>query len=132
MFNVGWAELLVLIVAGLFVFGPERLPGAVASFARGLRQVREYAQGAKEQLQAEMGPEFDELRKPLEELRGLRGTSPKAMMTRALFDDGEADRPLEPNGHAPATGQVPNLRKPPKADKPLQPGERAPFDPDAT
>lgn len=89
MFNIGWAELLVLIVAGLFVFGPERLPGAVTTFARGLRQVRDYATGAKEQLRAEMGPEFDELRKPLQDLGKLRATSPKQALARHLFVDND-------------------------------------------
>jgi sec-independent protein translocase protein TatB len=27
--NVGWGEILVLIVVGLVVLGPERLPGAI-------------------------------------------------------------------------------------------------------
>ena len=65
MFNIGWAEFLVLVVAGLFVFGPERLPEAAAWLGRTVRQVREYATGAREQLRSELGPEFDELRKPL-------------------------------------------------------------------
>ena len=37
---------------------------------------QEYATGAREQLRGELGPEFDELRKPLEELRGLRELQP--------------------------------------------------------
>ncbi|MDQ3990364.1 MAG: sec-independent translocase [Actinomycetota bacterium] len=125
MFNVGWAEFLVLVVAGLFVFGPERLPEAAAWLGRTARQVREYATGAREQLRSELGPEFDELRKPLEDLRGLRGFDPRRAMTRHLFDDFE-ERPTKPNGYAAPTG--PGI----PVDRPLQPGERAPFDPDAT
>ena len=125
MFNIGWAEFLVLVVAGLFVFGPERLPEAAAWLGRTARQVREYATGAREQLRSELGPEFDELRKPLEDLRGLRGFDPRRTMTRHLFDDFE-ERPTKPNGYA----TPPGLGIP--VDRPLQPGERAPFDPDAT
>jgi sec-independent protein translocase protein TatB len=131
MFNIGWAEFLVLVVAGLFVFGPERLPEAAAWLGRAVRQVREYATGAREQLRSELGPEFDELRKPLEDLRGLRGFNPRRAMTRHLFDDFEKfddfeERPVKPNGYAaPPGGHMP-------MDRPLQPGERAPFDPDAT
>jgi sec-independent protein translocase protein TatB len=125
MFNVGWAEFLVLVVAGLFVFGPERLPEAAAWLGRTVRQVREYATGAREHLRSELGPEFDELRKPLEDLRGLRGFDPRRTMTRHLFDDFE-EPPVKPNGYAAPPGRGTPV------DRPLQPGERAPFDPDAT
>lgn len=129
MFNIGWAEFLVLIVAGLFVLGPERLPSAAAWLGRTVRQVREYATGAREQLRSELGPEFDELRKPLEELRGIRGFTPRRVITRHLLDDLDGD-PFDgwpkPNGYA----APPGLGTP--IPRPLQPGERAPFDPDAT
>jgi len=93
--SVGWGEILVLIVAGLFILGPERLPSAAAWVGKTIRQVREYATGAREQLRNELGPEFDELRKPLEELRGLRDFNPRRAMERTLFDD---DPPVKPNG----------------------------------
>src|SRR5436853_7834166 len=87
MFNIGWGEFLILIVAGLLILGPERLPSAAAWLGRTVRQVREYANGAREQLRSELGPEFDELRAPLEDLRGLRGFNPRSAITRHLFDD---------------------------------------------
>lgn len=121
--NIGWAEFLVLVVAGLFIFGPERLPAAAASLGRTVRQVREYATGAREQLRSELGPEFDELRKPLEDLRGIRNLNPRRTATRHLFEDLE---PEKPNGYATPPGRGTQV------STPLQPGERAPFDPDAT
>jgi sec-independent protein translocase protein TatB len=134
MFNIGWGEFLVIVVGGLFILGPERLPSAAAWLARTVRQVREYATGAREQLRSHLGPEFDELRQPLEDLRGLRGFtprgfSPRSSITRHLFDDvgyEPFDRWMKPNGFATPMGfETPVTR-------PLQPGERAPFDPDAT
>jgi sec-independent protein translocase protein TatB len=139
MFNIGWGEFLVLMVAGLLILGPERLPSAAAWLGRTVRQVREYADGAREQLRSELGPEFDDLRAPLDDLRGLRrfdprGFSPRSAITRHLFDDLGDDpfsgisKPgsIKPNGFAAPTGLgLPVYR-------PLQPGERAPFDPDAT
>ncbi len=134
--SVGWGEILVLVVAGLFILGPERLPGAAAWVGRSIRQVKEYATGAREQLRNELGPEFDELRKPLEELRGLRNFNPRAAATRALFDD---DPPVKPNGYAPGpNGQngaapnsaVPDLTKPPRPS--LAKNELPPIDDDAT
>ena len=139
---MGWGEILVLVVAGLFILGPERLPGAAAWLGRSIRQVREYATGAREQLRGELGPEFDELRKPLEELRGLRNFNPRTAAARALFDDGPAEKP---NGFAPTNGNgngKPNLTKPVAptpptptlrpAPEPLARNERPPIDPDAT
>jgi sec-independent protein translocase protein TatB len=134
--SVGWTEIVVLIVAGLFILGPERLPSAAAWLGSSIRRVREYATGAREQLRGELGPEFDELRKPLEELRGLRNFNPRTAATRALFDDEPTEKP---NGHAP--GARPDLTKgangtPPSMTKPAPPklekNERPPIDPDAT
>jgi len=136
MFNIGWAEFVVLAVAGLFILGPERLPSAAAWLGRTVHQVREYATGAREQLRTELGPEFDEFRKPLEELRGLRGGgfgrrgfNPRSALSRHLFDDLDNepfDKWIKPNGFAAPTGLGTLVTRP------LQPGERAPFDPDAT
>jgi sec-independent protein translocase protein TatB len=119
--SIGWGEILVLVVAGLFILGPERLPSAAAWLGRTVRQVREYATGARDQLRAELGPDFDELRKPLEDLRGLRDLNPRRMVSRHLFDD---DADVKPNGFPTALPQPPA--------RPLAPGERPPIDPDAT
>jgi sec-independent protein translocase protein TatB len=125
--SVGWGEILVLVVAGLFILGPERLPAAAAWLGKTSRQVREYATGARDQLRRELGPEFDELRKPLEDLRGLRDFNPRTAVRRTLFDDDPA--PLKPNGFAGPNGS--GTPTPPAAPR-LSPGERPPIDPDAT
>lgn len=138
--SVGWGEILVLIVAGLFILGPERLPEAASWMAKSVRKVREFATGAKEQLREEMGPEFDHLRKPLEDLRGLRNFDPKRVVTQHLFD-GDTD-PLGlgslngttgtngSNGSNGTAGVKPQSISP--QAEPLKPGERPPVDPDAT
>ena len=54
--SIGWVEILIIVVAGLFILGPERLPSAAAWLGKTVRQVREYATGAREQLKQEMGP----------------------------------------------------------------------------
>ena len=133
--SVGWGEILVLVVAGLFILGPERLPSAAAWLGRSIRQVRQYATGAREQLRNELGPEFDELRKPREELRGLRNFNPRTAATQALFGDDQPE--VKPNGFAPGpNGASPNLTKPdltPPARKPtLAKNERPLIDDDAT
>ena len=98
--NVGWGEMLVLVIAGLVILGPERLPGAIRWTSGALRQARDYISGATSQLREDLGPEFDDLREPLSELNKLRGMSPRAALTKHLLDGDDsipfADRVLRP------------------------------------
>lgn len=135
--NVGYGEILVLLLAGLFILGPERLPEAASWLARTIRQVRDFATGARDQLRSELGPEFEDFRKPMEELReplsqlrGLRNYDPRRAVTRAIFDD---DPPMKPNGFTPPSFGA-NPQPHPAAEPPrrLAAGERPPIDPDAT
>lgn len=127
--NIGWGEFMVLLVAALVILGPERLPGAVSWVTKTMRQVREYASGASQQLKDELGPEFDDLRKPLSELNELRGMTPRAVITKHLLDGddsiltGNFDSKPSTNGSTPPS---------PPESKPLSAGERPPVDPDAT
>lgn len=84
--NLGWEHLLLLAVAGLVILGPERLPGAIRWTANALRQARDYLSGATNQLRDELGPEFDDLREPINELQKLRGMTPRAALTKHLLD----------------------------------------------
>lgn len=123
--NVGWGEMLVLVVVGLVILGPERLPGAIRWTAGVLRQARDYVTTATDQLREEIGPEFDELRAPLNELQKLRGMTPRAALTKHLLDGDDslftAVRSLaEDPFAAPAPAVTPKL------------GGPAPFDADAT
>lgn len=126
MFNIGWVEFILLAVAGLFFFGPDRLPTAAAWLGKTVKQVREYASGAKEQLRTELGSEFDDLRKPLQDLGSIRDLNPKRAISRSLFDDLDDGNRVKPNGWAAPVG----MAKP--VARPLGPGESAPFDLDAT
>ncbi|OLP00832.1 twin arginine-targeting protein translocase TatB [Mycolicibacterium porcinum] len=130
--NIGWGEMLVLVIAGLVILGPERLPGAIRWTSGALRQARDYVSGATSQLRQDLGPEFDDLRQPLAELQKLRGMTPRAAITKHLldgddsfltgaFDDGKTT-PAE--GTAKPAGDT--AAKP--ADKPTG----TTFDPDAT
>jgi sec-independent protein translocase protein TatB len=113
--NVGWGEMLLLVVAGLVILGPERLPGAIRWTSGALRQARDYVSGATSQLREDLGPEFDDLRQPLSELQKLRGMTPRAALTKHLLDGddsiftGKVDKPAEkPVSHpAPAPAKTP-------------------------
>jgi sec-independent protein translocase protein TatB len=128
MFNVGWGEMLILLIAGLVILGPERLPGAIRWTSSALRQARDYISGATSQLREDLGPEFEDLREPLSELNKLRGMTPRAALTKHLLDGddsiftGRFDDPVTPPA-PPATPPVAATPEPPAA---------TPFDTDAT
>ncbi|MGZ8179347.1 Sec-independent protein translocase protein TatB [Williamsia sp. SKLECPSW1] len=84
--SIGWGELLVLLVAGLVILGPDRLPDAVQWTMRSLKQVRDYASGATNQLKEDLGPDFEDFRKPLADLNELRGMTPRSLITKHLLD----------------------------------------------
>jgi sec-independent protein translocase protein TatB len=129
--NVGWGEMLVLVVAGLVILGPERLPGAIRWTAGALRQARDYVNGATSQLREDLGPEFEDLREPLSELQKLRGMTPRAALTKHLLD-GDDSFLTAMNGLR--DGQPPSVppTPPPAAPAPPQQSATTPFDSDAT
>ncbi|MHA7649400.1 Sec-independent protein translocase protein TatB [Mycobacterium sp. ML4] len=123
--NIGWGEMLVLVVVGLVVLGPERLPGAIRWTAGALRQARDYLSGVTSQLREDIGPEFDDIRGQLSELQKLRGMTPRAALTKHLLDGD--DSIFTGNFDTPAA--EPPVSKPPE---PPSAPERTPFDTDAT
>jgi sec-independent protein translocase protein TatB len=132
--NIGWGEMLVLVVIGLVVLGPERLPGAIRWTSDSLRKARDYVSGATQNLREEFGPEFDDLREPLGELQKLRGMTPRAALTKHLLDGDDSvlkafDRPAETPSQPAVTPAEPAVTPAePAPDKPTT----TPFDTDAT
>ncbi|MCX2930769.1 Sec-independent protein translocase protein TatB [Mycobacterium sp. CVI_P3] len=134
--NVGWGEMLLLVVIGLVVLGPERLPGAIRWTSNSLRQARDYISGATSQLREDLGPEFEDLRQPLSELQKLRGMTPRAALTKHLLDGDDSwiseafQSPDKPGAEKPHSAPPPQPATP--KSEPLTPGTPAPFDADAT
>jgi sec-independent protein translocase protein TatB len=146
--NIGWGEMLILVIAGLVILGPERLPGAIRWTSSALRQARDYISGATSQLREDLGPEFDDLREPISELQKLRGMTPRAALTKHLLDGddsfftGKFDKGGEKaadNGaqhgaaEKPVTQATTNGSTPPTPPAAPTPAPTAtPFDSDAT
>ena len=61
MFGVGMGEFLGLVVLGLFLVGPEKLPNAAKDFARFLHKVRNFTSYASRELKENLGPGFEDL-----------------------------------------------------------------------
>jgi sec-independent protein translocase protein TatB len=108
--NLGFAEILVLAVLGLVIFGPERLPKALKDAGRMMRELRTLARGAATDLKAELGPEMADL--------DLRSLHPRRFVENALFGDDD-DPGSTPVGRAAPAVVLPD-------------GERPPYDADAT
>ena len=61
--SVGWGELAVLLILGILIFGPERLPKVAADAGRLVRELRRMASGVRQDLRDELGVDVDELRR---------------------------------------------------------------------
>ena len=133
--NIGWGEMLILVIAGLVILGPERLPGAIRWTSGALRQARDYVSGATSQLREDLGPEFDDLRQPLSELNKLRGMTPRAALTKHLLDGddsiftGRFDK-SDTTPVKPVSAPVPSPAQ--SAPQPQPQSATTPFDTDAT
>ncbi|MEU3708920.1 sec-independent translocase [Streptomyces catenulae] len=156
-FDIGPLELVALVILGVLIFGPDKLPKVIQDVMGFIRKVRAFSDSAKEDIRSELGPEFkdfefDDLRpknfvrkhvlekdeyglKDLQEIReGFDLKQEMADVTDAVrsYDDASsgAGRPnLSKDGGSASGGRI-DLSKKPSGG--LAPGERPPFDTDAT
>jgi sec-independent protein translocase protein TatB len=83
-FGLTFDKLLIIAIIAVFLIGPDRLPGYAAQLARLVKSLRGMADGAKERMREEMGPEFDEIDwKKLDP----RQYDPRRIIREALADD---------------------------------------------
>ncbi|WP_460525121.1 sec-independent translocase [Flindersiella endophytica] len=83
MFDIGALEFLVLGIAALFIFGPDRLPEMARKAAQGLRQLRGMAANARRDLTRELGPEFDDF--------DIRDLNPRQFVRKHVLDGLDED-----------------------------------------
>jgi len=129
VFDVNGSEFLVLGAVALFVLGPDKLPGYAAQAARVLRQLRAMADGAKDQMREQLGPEFDDVDwKTLDP----RQYDPRRIVRDALAsaDEDEANRRAEKPAEKPKSpgGPAPTA----DGDASAGAGDPAAYDEDAT
>jgi sec-independent protein translocase protein TatB len=100
VFDIGFWEFLGLGVLALFVFGPDKLPKLAADAGRMLRQLRQMARGARDEVTGALGSEFSDL--------GLSDLNPREFVRRQLLDEGaDVEKTIKDvqqaiNGDAPA------------------------------
>lgn len=80
MFNVGGAEILVLLVIALMVLGPDRLPQAARQVGKMVAEFRRATSGVRREIEESMS--INDLRKEVDDLRSAFD------IKRVLSDDG--------------------------------------------
>lgn len=86
--SFGWGEFFFLLVLGLIIVGPERLPGVIEDVRAAIYAARKGIASAKRELNGEMG-EFEELRKPMSAVSKYASMGPARAMSSLLFDGDE-------------------------------------------
>ncbi|MER5376686.1 sec-independent translocase [Streptomyces sp. NPDC002553] len=147
MFNdIGPLELVTLAVLAVLVFGPDKLPKVIQDVTRTIRKIREFSDSAKQDIRAELGPEFKDfefedlnpktfIRKQLDnedlglkEIRnGFDLKKEMAEVTDAVHGH-EPDSTASPSPSSSSGGRLDMTKKPEEPGK----DDRPPFDADAT
>ncbi len=85
--NLDGAKLIVLLLIGIFIFGPDKLPKAIADGVRMLKTVRDMARNATSDLSRELGTDIQ-----------LEDLNPKALIRKHLLseeDEQALRKPIE-------------------------------------
>ncbi len=109
MFGVGLPEMFVIFVVAIIVFGPDRLPDFARQAGRMVRQLKNFADNARDDIRSELGPEFSDF-----ELSDLDPRQAMRKYVNGVWDEDGEEGPSR-------AGQ-----------RPLESGERPPYDSDAT
>ena len=128
--SIGWGEVMVIALAALFIFGPERLPTLAKDAATGLKRLREAITGMREQMNESLGDDLAELRD-----LDLRKYHPRTFIRDQLFgdDDEYASAAIgDGTGSAGLAGNGTGAEPAGPALRSRDAGTPPPFDPDAT
>ena len=122
MFDINSWEFVILVIATVFVIGPERMPEYAAKLAKLVRQLRAMADTAKVQLREQMGSEFDDVDWKQYDPRQY---DPRRIVREALADEGEGEVQT-------SSGEQGGEFKTPSAVRRYDPDKPTPYDADAT
>jgi sec-independent protein translocase protein TatB len=77
--DIGPLEILALVILAVVVFGPEKLPKVIQDAARFIRKVREFSDNAKQDIRAELGPDFKDF--------DFEDLNPKTFVRKQLLEN---------------------------------------------
>lgn len=101
MFDIGFWELVVVLLVGLVVLGPDRLPGAIRTVTRWVKGVRNMADNVKDEISQEL--KLHELQENLKkaEQTGMKDLAPEVQESIDSLKQAAADvqRPYAPQSH---------------------------------
>jgi sec-independent protein translocase protein TatB len=128
--GINGPEFLLLLIIGLLVIGPSRLPEYTQKLANVVKEVRRMASGAREQIKEEVGIDIDDVDWKKYDPRQY---DPRRIIREALLEDDtkpvSAGAPAAVAAVAGATAAASVAR--PVRER-LPEGEPAPFDTEAT
>ena len=114
MFGIGIPEFMVILVVALLAFGPDRLPDFARQAGRMVRQLRTFANNARDDIRAELGPEYADFE--------LNDLDPRKAIRKHILEAWDEDDEKAPAGQSSVDA----------VNRPLTPGELPPYDSDAT
>ncbi|WP_457962993.1 Sec-independent protein translocase TatB [Arthrobacter sp. D1-29] len=137
MFGINGPEFFLLLIIGIMVIGPKRLPEYTQKLANLVKEVRRMASGAREQIKEEVGIDIDDVDWKKYDPRQY---DPRRIIKEALLDDDS--KPVSPGAPAAvaaasgaaavAAGASAGSSRPVRTVERLPAGEVAPFDTEAT
>jgi len=78
MFNIGGGEILALVVVGMILVGPNRMPTMAADAARFLIKIKNMAQKVTNEIKDNLGPGYEDLQ--------VKDLHPKALIKKHISD----------------------------------------------
>jgi sec-independent protein translocase protein TatB len=137
VFGINGPEFFLLLIIGVLVIGPQRLPEYTQKLANLVKEVRRMASGAREQIKEEVGIDIDDVDWKKYDPRQY---DPRRIIKEALLDDDTkpvsagAPAAVAAVSGAAAVAAVPESApaRPERVVQSLPPGEPAPFDTEAT
>lgn len=88
--NIGWGEIFFILIIGLIVIGPERLPAVVEDVRAAIYAAKKAINNAKAELNGELEG-FEEFKKPIDTVSQYAAMGPRRAMAKVLFEDEAAD-----------------------------------------
>ncbi len=103
MFGLGPTELIVILILGVLLLGPQRIPEAASSLGKAIRSFRRATRELRDQIDIE-----DEVRRPLEDLRAALRDEPAPLPPPAApFRPSPPSEPIHSTAPEPASEKEP-------------------------